>query len=176
MIDEYDLLKSNLPEGIILTEKGQFKPWDLKYVAAQYKHNHLALDENKIKEYFPMQKTMDELLDIYAQFLGVDFRQDTIEGLWHEDVLYIGVYTRDGNLLGHILLDLYPRPKKYSHGCMESIVPAVRGKDGAYCPPVIMIITNFNKPTSECPALFSQADVSTLFHEFGHAHSYSNFL
>ena len=166
---EMALLKNNLPAGVTLTEAGQFKPWDLKYAVSCYKQQHLALDENKIKEYFPMQKTMDEMLDIYSQFFGVDFRQENVKGLWHEDVVSVGVYERSGAVLGYILLDMYPRPQKYSHGCMESVVPAVRSNDGTYHPPVIIIITNFNKPMADSPALFSQTDVSTLFHEFGHA-------
>lgn len=167
--DEMALLKQDLPTDVVLTDKGQFRPCDLRYVLTQYKKKHAALDEEKIKEYFPMQKTVDEMFDIYEQFLGVKFRQEKLPGLWHEDAQYIGVYTREGALLGHILLDMYPRPQKYSHACMEAIVPAVRAKNGVYCPPVIIIISNFNKPTADRPALFSQNDVFTLFHELGHA-------
>lgn len=167
--EEVAALKEELPASVSLTADGQFKPWDVRYVQAQYKKKHLAFDEEKIKEYFPMQNTMTEMLDVYQQFFGVEFRQELLPGLWHPDAVYVGAYAHDGTTLGHILLDLYPRANKYSHGCMECIVPAVRGNDGAYHPPVIIIITNFTQATADRPALFSQEDVFTLFHEFGHA-------
>ena len=167
--EEVAALKAELPESVTLTPDGRFKPWDVRYVQAQYKKKHHAFDEEKIKEYFPMEKTLKEMLDVYRQFFGVEFRQEPVPGLWHPDALYVGVYDQDGSMLGHILLDMYPRPNKYSHGCMECIVPAVRGDDGSYHPPVIIIITNFTQPTADRPALFSQEDVFTLFHEFGHA-------
>lgn len=167
--DEMALLRSDLPAGVVMSAQGQFKPWDQGYAVAYYKKKHFAIDEAKIKEYFPMQKTLDGMFAIYAQFLGIEFRQESLPGLWHEDVQYVGVYKRDGALLGHILLDMYPRPFKFSHGCMETLIPAVRARDGEYCAPVIIILTNFNKATADRPALFSQTDVFTLFHEFGHA-------
>jgi thimet oligopeptidase len=120
-----------------------------------------------------MEKTLNEMLDVFQQFFGVEFRHEAVPGLWHPDAVYVGVYAKDTNrteyMVGHILLDMYPRPNKYSHGCMECIVPAVRGNDSAYHPPVIIIITNFTQATADRPALFSQEDVFTLFHEFGHA-------
>ena len=169
MAQEIDLLKKHLPAGVELTEQGQFKPWDFAYVKAEYKRTHLAFDEEALKEYFSMQHTIDQLLAIYEQFLGVEFRQEPLDGLWHEDVRYIAAYTKDNQLLGHLLLDLYPRPNKYGHACMMDIVPAVKSKNGDYLPPVIIVLANFAKPNSDQPSLLRHDDVKTFFHEFGHA-------
>lgn len=169
---EMALLKTHLPQGVVLLEKGaeaRFKPWDFPYVKSNYKKQHLALDDEKIKEYFPVQKTVNELLDIYAQFLNIEFRQEPLDGMWHPDVRYVAVYTRQNQLLGHLLLDLHPRPHKYGHACMSDLVPAVREKNGTYHPPVILVIANFPKPTASQPGLLRFDDVKTFFHEFGHA-------
>lgn len=168
MVQELNELKSSLPEGVTLTEDGLFKPWDFNYIKAQYKKNHLALDEELVKEYFPMEKTVEEILDIYKQFLGVEFRQEKVSGFWHETVEYISVY-KDGVLLGHLLMDLYPRENKYGHACQIGIAPAVRSKSGEHFPPVILVIANFSKPTKDRPSLLKRNEVETFFHEFGHA-------
>lgn len=169
MAQELDHLKKHLPEGVTLTKQGQFKPWDFGYTKAEYKRTYLAFDEEKLKEYFSMQHTIDQLLSIYEQFLGIEFRQEELNGLWHEDVRYVAAYTKDNCLLGHLLLDLYPRANKYGHACMMDIVPAVRTKEGDSCPPVIIVLANFSKPNSEQPSLLRHDDVKTFFHEFGHA-------
>ena len=169
LAEEMADLKKELPAGVELSKDGRFQWWDLSYITTEYKKKHFSLDENKLREYFPMQKTVDELLDIYAQFLGVEFRQENLKGLWHEDARYVAVHKKDGTLLGHLILDLHPRPYKYGHACMSPMVPAVREKDGTYHPPVIVVIANFAKPTADRPSLLKHDEVKTFFHEFGHA-------
>lgn len=173
-VQETALLKKHLPAGVALTKQGLFKPWDLRYVSSQYKKKYLALDDEKLKEYFPVQKTIDELLSIYEQFLSIEFKQEPLTGLWHPDARYVAVYTKKDaagkqTLLGHLILDLHPRPNKYGHACMSDLVPAVREKNGTYHPPVILVIANFPKPTAAQPGLLRYNDVTTFFHEFGHA-------
>lgn len=165
---EFATWKQDLPTGVSLTEKGQFKPWDIAYVKAHYKKKHLSLDEEKLKAYFPMQKTIDSILSIYAQFLNLDFRQLPIEGLWHQDVCYSAVYDKKDDLIGHLLLDLHPRSNKYSHACMDQVIATVRDAK-EFTPALIMVIANFPKPVSGQPALMRFDDVHTFFHEFGHA-------
>ncbi len=166
---ELELWTEKLPEGVSRTSSGDIYPWDLFYIKESYKKEHFSIDEQKLKEYFPVQRTLDALLSIYEQFLGLEFRQESGLGLWHEDVRYIAAYARDGKLLGHILLDLFPRDFKYSHACQGGAIPAVRTLSGDYYPAVIFIIANFPKETPAQPALLSFNSVSTFFHEFGHA-------
>lgn len=169
MLEEITFLKQHLPTGVSLTNDGYIKPWDHAYIRACYKKQYLNLDEEKIKEYFSMQKTVDELLDIYRQFLGIEFRQVVLSGLWHEDVRYVMVYSKEGILLGHLLLDLHPRPHKFTHACQNDIVNVMRDKNNIYHPPVLIVIANFPKATADRPALLKRSDVITFFHEFGHA-------
>lgn len=165
---ELELFKSELPVGVVLTADGLFRPWDFSYVIESCKRNHLAVDMQKVREYFPVKRTLDELLSIYERFLGLEFRQEETVGLWHSDVKHIVVYKKTGELLGHLLLDLYPRDNKYTHACQITICPAIFD-GGVRCPAVIGIIANFPRPDGDNPGLLQLNDVSTFFHEFGHA-------
>ena len=113
---EFEQLTSDLPESVTLTPEGKMKPWDGMYARSTYKKKHFNIDERAIAEYFPMEKTVDGLLDIYKQFLSIHFNKVPISGAWHDDVKLIEVYDASGNvLLGYLLLDLHPRPHKFSH-------------------------------------------------------------
>lgn len=161
-------LTADLPESVSLTEDGLIKPWDLSFILNEYKKKHFAIDERKISEYFPMKQTIDELLDVYRQFLNVEFEVIPSKDFWHEDVQLVQVRTRDGKSLGYLLLDLYPRPGKYSHAAHVTLFPALI-RDGDRKIAVSLVMANFPKPTAEKPALLMRSDVNTFFHEFGHA-------
>lgn len=163
---EFERLCSDLPVGVVLVD-GKFAPWDVGYTVEAYKKKHFKIDEREIAEYFPMEKTIQGIFDIYQKFLGLTFTLEKPSGLWHEDVSVIKI-TRDGILEGYVLLDLYPRDDKYSHACMSPMVPASVNGD-VKVPAVITVIANFPKSTKERPSLLKHRDVETFFHEFGHA-------
>ncbi|MBA3954635.1 hypothetical protein H0X48_04940, partial [Candidatus Dependentiae bacterium] len=163
---EVEHIKAHLPQHIKLTHN-QFKPWDRGFIENAYKKQYLALNETKIANYFPLEHTLDKLLEIYEQFFGVTFKKEPVAGLWHPEVELLKVY-KNQEFIGTVLLDLFPRAHKYSHACQVGIVPAVR-KANTLHPSVIVVIANFPKPTSTCPALLKRCDVITFFHEFGHA-------
>lgn len=167
---EIATLTENLPASVTLTQNGKIQPWDFAYLENSYKKTHFNIDEQKIAEYFPMQNTVDELLDIYRQFFNIDFKEVPSKGAWHEDVTVVQVYNKAGNeLLGTLMLDLYPRPNKYSHAAHTTIIPSTYKTDGARIPDVSIVIANFTKSTATQPSLLKRAEVQTFFHEFGHA-------
>jgi thimet oligopeptidase len=187
---EIAILTQDLPESVELTPQGKIKPWDFAYLENSYKKSHFNIDEQKIAEYFPMQKTIDELLDIYRQFFSIDFhvsfgalaKEEEVpsSGLWHDDVTVVRVLNKEGDqLLGTLLIDLYPRPNKYSHAAHTTIIPATFTPDGTRIPDVSVLIANFSKPTTtlpsfakaseDRPSLLKRSEVQTFFHEFGHA-------
>ncbi|HSC25525.1 MAG TPA: M3 family metallopeptidase [Candidatus Babeliales bacterium] len=167
---EIATLTHTLPASIKLTSDGKIQPWDFAYLENSYKKNNFNLDEQKIAEYFPMKKTIDELLDIYRQFFNIDFQEVSASGLWHEDVAAVRVLDKqNGELLGTLMLDLYPRSNKYSHAAHTTIIPSVYSIEGKRIPDVSIVIANFSKPTATQPSLLKRAEVQTFFHEFGHA-------
>lgn len=166
---EIALLTENLPLSVELTQDGKIQPWDFAYLENSYKKTHFNLDEQKIAEYFPMEKTIAELLDIYRQFFSIEFQEDQATGLWHEDTRVVRVLNKDGELLGTLILDLFPRANKYNHAAHTTIIPATHQSDGTRIADVSIVIANFQKPTATQPSLLKRAEVQTFFHEFGHA-------
>ncbi|MBP9764778.1 Zn-dependent oligopeptidase [Candidatus Babeliales bacterium] len=166
---EKDLLAKSLPDGVQLRADATFNPWDLSYVKNEYKKKHFAIDEAKIAQYFPVQKVIDGIFDIYQEFLGLEFKEIQPVWVWHPDVRLIEMYQKSTDkLLGYLFLDLHPRANKYKHACHYGHIPSYH-HDGEYTPSVATIITNFAIPTADKPALLKHDEVVTFFHEFGHA-------
>jgi thimet oligopeptidase len=166
---EFKGLFDDLPHDVSLTEDGKIDPWNYNYVIASYKKKHFNLDPRVVAEYFPMEKTIDAVFDIYQQFFNVRFVITKPENMWHEDVQLIEVYRKEDDVpQGYIFLDLYPRSNKYSHACHETCVSGVN-YNGNKTPSVAVLIANFPKSTEDKPSLLKHDDVVTFFHEFGHA-------
>ena len=104
------------------------------------------------------------LLDVTAKMYGIEYKPATDAKLWHEDVSAFDVM-RDGNKIGRIFLDMHPREGKYGHAAQfpyRSGVTGIQVPEGA-------LVCNFPNPrTTEGPALMEHAQVTTMFHEFGH--------
>lgn len=167
---EHDELAQQLPSWVTLTKDGLFKLWDSGFIKNQYKKRALDLDENIIAEYFPMQHTVDMLLSIYQKFFNLEFKQIPVNGLWHSDVRMIEVIDKTThNKIGYLFMDLFPRPKKYSHACEQTIIPVTYYPDGTPNQGVVLVVANFPKPREDQPSLLQFKDVNTFFHEFGHA-------
>ena len=164
--DEVAILKRHRQPEVTLTAEERFKPWDFAYVKDKYKKEYLRVDENVIAEYFPLEHTIEKLLGIYEQFLGLTFKKSHFNAIWHEHVEYIQVYKGD-TFIGSLLMDLFPRPGKYTHACHITLVPTVTRGD--FYPGLSLVIANFPWPRAGQPALLQRNDVLTFFHEFGHA-------
>lgn len=166
---EIEMFISDMPNSVTLVD-GKIKPWDTKYLKNAYKKKHLNIDEQKIAEYFPMDNTIQQLLNIYEKFLSLKFKESTVKNVfWHEDVKLIEAYDNNNILLGYLLLDLYPRDNKFSHAAHMTIVPAIKDHENNNLPCVGIVMANFPKPTNSQPSLLKYNDVKTFFHEFGHA-------
>jgi thimet oligopeptidase len=172
---EIEKLKKNLPEEVTLGENNTIKSWDMSFVVNAYKKKFFHIDENKIAEYFPVEKAIQGMFYIYQEFLGVHFDITKPDWSWHEDVQLIKITDKiTKQLLGHLFIDLYPRENKYSHACHGTIIHRQHRKDlktGEYedVTSLGFVLANFPKATSTKPALLKHGDVVTFFHEFGHA-------
>jgi thimet oligopeptidase len=143
--------------------------WDFGYYDNQLRKTQYAVDQNEIRQYFPVQHTIDAVLNIYHTLLGVDFKQVTPSDAWNPDVIeYTVTDSKTGRLLGSTYFDLFPRPGKYDHFANFPILPVRVNPDGSYRPPIAAIVGNWPKPAPGHPALLSHDDVVTFFHEFGH--------
>jgi thimet oligopeptidase len=117
-----------------------------------------------------VQSTIDSLLLVYEKFFNLSFKQLPANGLWDADVRLIEVIDNTINrTIGYLFLDLFPRPNKYNHACENTIIPVTYDAQGNPNIGVAIVIANFPKPRADKPALMLFKDVTTFFHEFGHA-------
>ncbi len=165
---EIEQLLQDLPPSITIAANKKINPWDKDYINAYYKKKHFDIDNREIANYFPMEHTVKALLSIYTSFFAIEFDQLPIQGLWDEQVRLIQVRTTDNTILGYLLLDLFPRPNKFTHACQMTVIPALK-ENATMKPSLAVVLANFPKPSDDKPSLLPLEDVRTFFHEFGHA-------
>ncbi len=142
--------------------------WDSAYYTNQLLKTKYAVDENAVRQYFPVAHTVDAVLAIYSQLLGVAFTKQNAP-LWNAEVLSYDVHDAASNrYIGTFALDLFPRPGKYAHFASFPILPTRTLADGRVRAPFAVIVGNWPRPAAGAPALLSHDDVETFFHEFGH--------
>lgn len=159
---EWQKIFQDLPESVTLNPEGKIKAWDAAFTCQRYFQKHFQINQEEIAEYFPADKTIRSILDLYERFLGLEFQFMSSNDFWDPSVQLIAV-SQGSELIGHLILDLFPRPNKYSHACCSSIIPPTNG------PALVAIITNFSKPIPGRPALLKHREIKTFFHELGHA-------
>ena len=148
--------------------RATLEPWDVARYQYLLKKERYAVDTQVVRQYFPVQHTIDAVLSIYHVLLGVDFERVEPVSAWAPDVLEYRVNdSASGHLIGYTYFDLYPRPGKYAHFANFPLLPA-RKIDGVMRPPVAAIVGNWPRPGPGQPALLTHDEVVTFFHEFGH--------
>jgi thimet oligopeptidase len=142
--------------------------WDQTYYENELQKTKYAVDQNEIKQYFPVQHVIDSVLSIYQELLGVKFTRANVP-VWQEQVqAYDVTDAASGRPLGRFYLDLFPRPGKYDHFANFPIIPRRVMPDGSVRLAVSAIVGNWPQPAPGKPALLQHGDVETFFHEFGH--------
>ena len=140
--------------------------WDWRYYLNQLRKRDYALDDEKIRAYFPADKVMAGMLDVYSRLLGVQFVRVPGAPAWADGVSLYEV--RDGGrLVAKFYVDLFPRPGKYGHAASFPIGQARQLPQG-YQIPLTVLVVNFTPPQGGQVAHLTLNEVETLFHEFGH--------
>ena len=138
--------------------------WDTAFVSEKLKQALLELDEQEIKPYFPLEKVKTGVFEIANKLYGLHFKKNSALEVYHSDVEVYEVFNRQGKFHALLYTDFFPRPGKRNGAWMTSYRGQKKGQR-----PHISIVCNFSKPTSTSPSLLTFEEVTTLFHEFGHA-------
>jgi peptidyl-dipeptidase Dcp len=145
----------------------RLEPWDWQYYAERVRRAEYDLDESQIKPYFELDRVLRDGVFYAANLLyGLSFRERTDIPVWQPDVRVFEVLDADGSSIGLFYCDYFKRDNKGGGAWMDNLVDQ-SGLLGTR--PVVFNVANFTKPAPGQPALLTFDDVSTMFHEFGHA-------
>jgi peptidyl-dipeptidase Dcp len=157
-------------QKIIDSEGGNFKleAWDWRYYAEKYRKQKYDLNEDELKPYFELNKVRDGVFYVCERLFGINFIERTDIPSYHKDAVAYEVVNEDKSHVGILYMDFHPRESKRGGAWMSSYRKQSR-KDGEMITPIITIVCNFTSPTASTPSLLTLDEVSTFFHEFGHA-------
>ena len=142
----------------------QIEKWDIAYVSEKIKQAQLDLDEQLLKPYFSLEKVKLGLFEIVSKLYGLSFKKSKDIQVYHNEVEVYEVFNSHGHFHALLYTDFFPREGKRNGAWMTSYRSQKKGQR-----PHVSIVCNFSKPTASLPSLLTFQEVTTLFHEFGHA-------
>ena len=157
-------------QAMIDKEGGHFKleSWDWWYYAEKVRKAKYDLDEAQLKPYFKLENVIDGMFYVANKLYGVKFIRRTDLPVYNEEVMAYEVQEADGRHIGVFYMDFHPRAGK-NNGAWCTTYRSQSYKNGQKITPVVSIVCNFTRPVGNVPALLSFEEVTTLFHESGHA-------
>ncbi|MFV8340997.1 M3 family metallopeptidase [Flavobacterium sp. XS2P39] len=144
------------------------QPYDWRYYTEKIRKERFDLDEQELKPYFSLEHVRKGVFRVTENLYGLKFKPLHDVPKYHEEVDVWEVSESDGTHVGILYMDFYPRNSKRGGAWMTSY-RTQKTVDGLRQAPVISIVCNFSKPTENSPALLTFDEVTTFFHEFGHA-------
>lgn len=146
----------------------KLQPWDWWYYAEKVRKEKYDLDDAELLPYFKLDNVLNGVFNVCNHLYGLQITERTDIPKYHEDVRVFEVLESDGTHIGILYMDFFPRSSKRAGAWMNSFRKQ-EIIDDKNITPVVSTVFNFSKPSGDKPALLNFDEVSTLFHEFGHA-------
>ncbi|MDJ1495749.1 M3 family metallopeptidase [Cytophagaceae bacterium DM2B3-1] len=142
--------------------------WDYAFYSEKLKKEKYAIDDEILKPYFKLENVIDGVFKVANKLFGLNFKENKQIPVYHPEVTAYDVTDDNGNFVSVFYADYFPREGKRNGAWMTSYRDQriLNGKD---IRPHVSIVCNFTKPTETKPSLLTFGEVTTLFHEFGHA-------
>ena len=150
-------------DGIERLEK-----WDAAYYSEKLKQKLFNFDDEELKPYFKLENVIEGVFTVARKLYDLNFEEIHTIDKYHKDVLTYKVTNEKKEVISIFYVDFFPRTGKRNGAWMTSFKPQYK-KNDINQRPHISIVCNFTKPTKSKPSLLTFNEVTTLFHEFGHA-------
>lgn len=157
-------------QKLIDDERAGFKlePWDWWYYAEKLRKNQYDLDDNLLRPYFRLENVLAAAFSVANKLYGITFEEVHDVPVYNDEVRVFKVEDSDGSYIGLLYTDYHPRDNKRSGAWCGEFVGGSR-IGGQVIHPLVTNCANFTRPSGDAPALLNFDEVTTLFHEFGHA-------
>jgi len=144
----------------------ELRAWDIAFASEKLRQSRYAFSDQEVKQYFPEDEVLAGMFRVVETIYGIRVRAAEAE-LYHPSVRFFELVDKSGAQVGQFYLDLYAREGKRGGAWMDDAINRRRIGHRVQTP-VAFLTCNFSSPVGGKPALFTHAEVSTLFHEFGH--------
>ena len=149
-------------------ENAKFESWDWWYYAEKVRKQKYNLNEEMTAPYFALDNVRQGVFNLANRLYGLTFRP-IIVPQYHNEASAYEVLDNDGSHLGVLYFDFHPRASKSQGAWCGYFRRPSYDRSGKRIAPIVSIVCNFTRPSGDTPALLSIDEVTTLFHEFGHA-------
>jgi len=151
----------------------EMQSWDHTFYAEKLRKQKFDIDDEELKPYFQLEKVQESVFGLAGKLFGLHFKEVNNIEKYHPEVKTYEIFETETNLKEEnfkalLYVDYHPRKGKRAGAWMTSYKNQYK-KSGENHRPHISVVCNFSKPTKESPSLLTFQEVTTLFHEFGHA-------
>lgn len=143
--------------------------WDYSYYANKLKNEQYSYDEEQLRPYFELDNVVDGVFGLATKLYGLQFTINEAIEVYHQDVKAYDVTDENGQFVGVLYTDFFPRDTKRPGAWMTDFSGQWKDAAGFDHRPLVSIVMNFTKPTADKPSLLTPYEVETFLHEFGHA-------
>uniref|UniRef100_UPI0040474A2D M3 family metallopeptidase n=1 Tax=Roseivirga sp. TaxID=1964215 RepID=UPI0040474A2D len=151
-----------------LDDLDQLNRWDFGYYSEKLKKEKFSIDDEMLKPYFKLENVIDGVFLTAQKLYGLQFKRNQAIEVYHPDVTAYEVTNEQGEHTAIFYADFFPRAGKRAGAWMTQFAGQSKDAQGNHRP-LVSIVCNFTKPGKSKPSLLTFNEVTTLFHEFGHA-------
>ncbi|WP_303811722.1 M3 family metallopeptidase [Apibacter mensalis] len=146
----------------------EMMPYDHAFYAEKLRQEKFSFSEEELKPYFPLHQVLNAAFDVAKKLYGLTFIEREDIQKYHSEVKVYEVFNDKGKHQALLYTDFFPREGKRAGAWMTSYKGQFKTLSDNIRPH-ISIVCNFSRPNGEIPSLLTFSEVTTLFHEFGHA-------